>query len=246
VDEAGFAIAVSSPCDHSISLSIGRESMNPLAKLGLPAVTCLILALPASGGDRNAAGGSDRKKGKRGSVKVDNSSPEKVGESFKAAAKAKDWKSLFACLTKESHKMLTGGVMLAAGFSTFGDKDKQESFEALLKKHGVDPAKKFAVGGDPTAGVKDRAALFGDLIQFLEKNSPPPKAGKPRKSFTEQISSVKLTNFKIDGATATADVTQDGKRKREPAEFKKIDGKWYLHFENKIRKGPGFPRKKPN
>jgi len=205
--------------------------MKLLAYLALLTVLCAVLASPLRAGEDKAGG-----KAKRGSVKVDQSSPQKVAESFQTAARKKDWKAMFACVTKESHKALTGGVMLAAAFSTFGDKAKEESLHELMKKHGLDPKKKPDLKGDPTAGVKDRAAFFGDIVQWLEKNSPKPKGGKPRKSFSEQIASVKIANFKIDGATATADAIRNGKKAGEPVEFKKIDGKWYVLIEPRGRR----------
>jgi hypothetical protein len=214
--------------------------MKTLAKHGLLAAMFLSLALPGCGD--KAGDGKDGKDGKDGGAAIDQSSPEKVAESFKAAVKAKDWKAVFACMTKESHKHLLGGLMVGAGFTAaFGDKKKKESFEALMKKHGVDMSKKLGPDDDPTAGIKDKPAMFGDLVEWLDKNSSQ-KKGEKQKSFSEQISSIELTNFKIDGDTATADATQDGKKKGEPTEFKKIDGKWYMHFEEKKSRPKRFPK----
>jgi hypothetical protein len=214
--------------------------MKTLAKHGLLAAMFLSLALPGCGD--KAGDGKDGKDGKDGGAAIDQSSPEKVAESFKKAAGEKDWNTMFACMTQESHKTMLGGVMIGAGFSTFGDEKKKESFEALMKKHGVDTSKKVGPNDDPMAGIKDKPALFGDLVEFLEKNSPQ-KKGEKQKSFSETFSSVELKNFKIDGDKATADVVgKDGGEKEEPAEFRKIDGKWYLHFEDKMSRAKGFPK----
>jgi RNase P protein component len=214
----------------------GSDEMRPLANFCQLTAICVILALPVSAGDTQAASEKKRNQRKVASVKVDQSSPQTVAKSFQEAAAKKDWKAMFACMTKETQQTLTVVMMFASGFSTLGNKDKEQSLHELMKKHGLDPKKKPGLKGDPIAGVKDRAAFFGDLVQWLEKNSPKPEGGKPRKSFSDQIASLKIANFKINGATATADAIRNGKKTGEPLEFKKIDGKWYVHMEPKGRR----------
>jgi hypothetical protein len=243
--------------------------MNSLARLVWLVVISCTLVLTGCGGKKSAHGkaGEDRKDG---ASKADHSSPEKVAESFKKAAKDKDWKTVFACSTDESQTMLLGLMMFFAWDGTFGEAT-EESFNALLKKHGIDPSrnsdamtrfqasmekkhgidpsKKARINEDPTTGIKDKGALFGDLMVFMEKNPSKTKDGKFRKTFPEEFSetysAVEFSNFKIDGATATTDVIRNGKKMGEPAEFKKIDGKWYWNMDLKPRKVPAFPKKKP-
>jgi hypothetical protein len=215
--------------------------MNPLAKHGLLAAICLILAL--SGCSKKTDNGKGGDKGKDAAATIDQSSPEKVAESFKAAAKAKDWNTMFACTTKESH-MLTLHMLIfdvRVTFRAFGDKAQKESFEALMKKHGVDTSKKVGPNDDLTAGTKDKGALFGDLVDLIDKNTPKTKDGKPRKTLSERFSSVEFTNFKTDGDSATADQKVEGKPD-ETAYFKKIDDKWYIDFVKGMQNRKGYPR----
>jgi hypothetical protein len=226
--------------------------MKSLAKHGLLVALLVSLALTGcsgkksgdgKGGDGKGGDGKGGDSGKGGAAKIDQSSPEKVAEAFKKAAKDKDWKTMFACVTEDSHKVLLLPPMMIAGFSAFGDKSKKESLDALMKKHGIDPTKKTDPGEDPTTGIKDKPALFGDLVEWVDKNGTKPKGGKPRKSFTEKIAGLELANFKTEGDTATADIMVDGKKK-DTADFKKIDGKWYVHMDRKQKRAPSFPKNK--
>ncbi|MCH7988332.1 MAG: hypothetical protein IID46_04180 [Planctomycetes bacterium] len=210
--------------------------MTDLAKYAF--VLTLSLAFAGCGDDKKTGETNNKKGSSR--VTIDQSSPEKVAESFRQACKAKDWKSVFACVTKESYDTLVFGTMKTAGFSTSGDEDKTNSLNELFEKHGIDDQiKKLA--GNPVTVVKDKMALFDDLMDWLEKNAPASK-----KNMILQLASVRFSNFKTEGDKAIADFSMNGQKSGKPAEFKKLDGQWFLDMV--VRSGgtrtapPRFPR----
>jgi len=199
------------------------------------------------GGEKTKTGkGKGKKRG--GSVTIDQSSPQKVTESFQKALKAKDWNGTFACLTESSQDTLAIGALMTAGFSTFGNEQRKTSLDKVLKGHGLDVEGKKKPGAHPLEGVASKPAFFGDLMEWLDNNPLPNKSGKSAGSFVDQLANAEITNFKIDGDTATADISMGGKKKSQPAEFKKIDGKWYISMEQrggrvKRTAPPPFPKK---
>ncbi|MFQ5732438.1 MAG: hypothetical protein ACE5KM_10865 [Planctomycetaceae bacterium] len=192
-------------------------------------VLALTMTLAGCGGGDKKTGNGNGDNGD-GGVTVDQSTPQKTAESWKKALSAKDWKSVFACVTEESRLYMPMGLMMTASFSAGSDKDKDKSLKALLTKHGAEMSfeEKKAVGG-----VKDKAAFVGALVDWMEKNAPP-KDGKP--GMIEQMANAELSNFKIDGDKATADISFHGKKQTRPAEFTKIGGKWYLAMSGKAKK----------
>lgn len=215
------------------------------------ALLALLVALAGCGKKTSNKSDENQKDAENGksAPSVDLSTPQKAAESFRKAAAAKDWKGAFACLTDESKDTLLMVMVLGSGFSTFGDEKKAASLKELMKKHGIDEdkqkKKKLAPGQMPFDDVKDKAALMADLSDWMEKNSGE-NGKKGRKSMAEQMAASEFSNFKIEGDKATADVSVGGKKKSRPAEFKKIDGKWYLHMAMKAgpgAKAPPFPKK---
>ncbi len=186
-----------------------------------------------------------KQKGKKvanGGVTVDHSSPQAVAASFKKAAEQKDWDAMFSSMTDDSHEMLTTGLMFGASMTAFQDQAKQDSLEQLLQKHGIDTSKKKKLTKSPTAGAKDQSALFADLIDWMEKNTPEDKKGQAMTPMAERFATTEFSNFQIQGDQATADVSIGGMKKQRPAEFRLIDGKWYFHLEPRVTKAKGFPK----
>jgi hypothetical protein len=218
--------------------------MKSFAKHGMTFAICLTLALSGCSGKKTGDGkGGDKggDKGNGGAATIDQSSPEKVAEAFKKAAADKDWKTMFTCSTDNAKMILIMGPMSRAEGVAFSDASKKESLDAILKKHGIDPTKKPGPDDDPMAGVKDKAALFADLTDWLDKNRPKSKNGKPRPSMVDRIANTEFNNFKTTGDTATAEMSSGGRKM--PIDFKKIDGKWYVHIDLSPR-APSFPKKK--
>jgi len=158
----------------------------------------------------------------------------------------KDWETAFACLTDDSQKQLLMGPLMATAFAAGQDAKKKESLNALMKTHGLDPKAK---GKDALNNVKNKGALFGDLLGWLEENLPEGK-GKGITEMSEKISQAQFSNFNIDGDTATADVANQDGQKKDTVHFRKIDGQWYVEFRGpgaskSNRPTPKFPKNGP-
>jgi hypothetical protein len=75
------------------------------------------------------------------------------------------------------------------------------------------------------APIKDKAAFIAEMFALLEKMTEDDD-GPPG------VFSGKLADLQIEGDTATAvQVTdQDGNQQREPIEFRRINGRWFVHL----------------
>lgn len=161
-------------------------------------------------------------------------SPEAVFKAFNQAAAKKDFKAMFDYVTPESQNSLVGLPLLAAGFATFGDEDKQSSLESLVKKHGLDPDNLQGPEGEKQfekIGSDQKAALFADLVAWLDKNMP---EGQP--GFSEELAKsdkMTLSDVSITGETA-AGKSKDADGEVDDIFFKQIDGKWYVDFEKTL------------
>lgn len=176
-------------------------------------------------------------------------SPEAAFSNFKSAVGNNDWKTATQQMTVESQDGLASMMLMVAPFSMMMDPEnaeaKQKSFEALLAKHGIEEPKTDenaenksadAAPQNPTdagkdmkdmlANVKDKPALIGDLMAWVDKNS---KGGD---KMMVGIETSELKDVKIDGqkATGTLVMTKDGETSNEPIEFRQVDGKWYIHL----------------
>jgi hypothetical protein len=107
-----------------------------------------------------------------------------------------------------------------AEFAAGSDDARMQSKTAILKKHGIQDDSKTP--GFPE--IKDKAGLLSDLSDWLEKNAP------DRKPKLVVMADAELSTFKTDGDTATATVSMGGKKGSKRAEFKRLDGKWYIDF----------------
>lgn len=210
----------------------------------------LVALLLVVGCGKSESEDSDNNENKNGDgVTIDQSTPQKAVESFKAAAKAKDGRKMFACITEESKPQLLFISVMTATFSTIRDEDKQKALQEIMKKHGVDPKLKLTSGIDAMADAKDKDSLYGELKTWWEENKLEPKAGaRTRTLILEQLAAIELSNYEIEDDRAFADMTMAGKTKTRSPLFKKIDGKWYIDIVGglKIKKpriGPRFPKK---
>ena len=180
-------------------------------------MTVLVIGCGKSEGPK---GDENGKQGKS----IDQSTPEKVLESFKKAANNEDWTSAFACMTAESQVAFIKFVVVDAALTAGADKSK--SFKSLIKKHG------FELDQEPDfMSVDDKPALFGDLISWMKQNSE-----KKEESFSMVLAKTEFTNFKIEGDTATADTgSKTNGKDSEKIHFVRTNEKWYLNFAETIK-----------
>jgi hypothetical protein len=169
--------------------------------------------------------------------------PEAAFNTFKSAVGNNDWETATAQLTSESQDVLASGMMMMAAFASISfdadeAKAREESFNQLLAKHGLDKDQMdqdTAFGaedpseamGDLMAPVKNKPAFVADMIAWIEKNSDDENGG-----MMEEITSGQLQGVEITGDTAKGKIamTKDGETNEEPVEFRKIGGKWFIHL----------------
>lgn len=159
------------------------------------------------------------------------STPEAAFEGFKGGMVAKDYSSAFSYLTAESQDLLVGVMMIGAGFSTFGSEENATKLNEILEKHGVDSKSSNEKSFED---VKDKGALFGDLLGFLESLSG--ADGEEPEPFTGKFETAELKDVKVDGDKATGTVGD------EPMHFVKIDGRWLIDMKASMGpSGAGAP-----
>jgi len=172
----------------------------------------------------------------KGNIAVKQSSPEQVANSYTIAMRTKDWERAFACATPAWQNALVKNALFDAAITAGFTKEASvlRSLADLAQKHGLD-IKQLEIarlaGDDITTSVKavaQKPAFYGDLISFmggLEAAIEPNPA--------EPMATASFSDFKVDGATATAKVTfefPESHFRGEPATwyFVRIDKKWYV------------------
>jgi hypothetical protein len=161
-------------------------------------------------------------------------SPQAAFDAMKVALSEDDWKTAASCMDEASQDMLAGGLVFGVAFMVATDEDKQKKAEKLLKKHGLDPNEEGGDDGESTGGisslasaVKDKPTFIADFFEFIKENTPDDDFDRPR-----EIGSGTLTGVKADGAQASGTVKTKG-GKNEQLEFRKIDGRWFVHLPEK-------------
>jgi hypothetical protein len=189
-------------------------------------------------------------------------SPQEVFDAFKTAAAKEDYKGFTECLTNDSRKVLTGGMVFGvvmirqfAGLAGkgAGDEAKMKPLEDALKKHGItdDFLKKVSADGpklgDPVAlknaimkmaePVKDHGAFMADVVAATKQMGAKEDPSKKLMSFkTAELRDVKTSG---DTATGTVVIRDGGAEKSEPIHFRKEEGGWRIDVtEMMMKKGP--------
>ncbi len=166
--------------------------------------------------------------------KAGGSTPEDVFEQAKKAGSAKDYRTFYACIDPDGADGMLLAMSVGAGFTCMDNKDAQKELEGITTKHGLktDDKKPLGLGDKEKAkqaakelfkDVKDRPALFSDLVTFMQKH------GKD-KNVLGDLDGTTLKDLKVDGTTAKAkQVLKDGKESQ--IAFVKRDERWYLTFD---------------
>lgn len=199
-----------------------------------PAAYLLILILLAGCGSDEEA----KQENKKPEVaKAGYDSPEAAFRALKSAFVQDDWKTAASCMDKTSQDMLAGSMVFGVDFVATDGKKRKE-VEKLFKKHGIKPNEEGDVdfsGGMASlaADVKDKPAFIAEVFEFIKRNSDDDFDGPGR------IGKGSLTGLNTKGNSATATVkVKDAKN--EPIEFRKIDGRWFVHLpEKKFGAGDG-------
>jgi hypothetical protein len=232
----------------------GRASQVPHLVTSIPGTSpVLVRAAPVSQG--KAEGKAQRKderkdQGKEKIVKTDNT-PEGVFRAFEKAARTKDHRAFFLCLTPESQEQMTGtlvsaGIMMGKASALISDPEKNKAARelgAVLVKHGVTPEvqgkllKEFfrtkpskddqKANAQRTASmakpVKNRVDFYAAAMPLFERLAGETMAPP---------SDTTLKDLKVNGdrASGVAVFKVKGKDKRDKVEFHKVAGKWKVHL----------------
>ena len=155
--------------------------------------------------------------------------PEETFAEAKRAMETRDWKALYAAFEPESSDWLLFALAAAAGYSAGDDEAASKELSELLDRHGADAKEmKEATGSREKVGralrrtfadVRDREALFVELMEFNEKRS---KQAEPFRILGERLQDVE-----VKGDTATAAMALKDGSSRE-LKFTRVEGRWRI------------------
>ncbi len=179
-----------------------------------------------------------------GPVAPKRSTPQATTESYWTAMYEEDWETAFVCLLPEQRLMQLGATIGGGIFAAL-EKDKEEPFEALLKKHGLTVEDLLERNHrnrskEILAQVDDPAAFYSDLMNWLATIP-----GSEAAEFVEEVRKarreLKITNVEIEGDTATVHhhtLKDDGGTGPSGLTVVKKQGdKWYIDMAESKDKG---------
>lgn len=183
------------------------------------------------------------------------STPEQTLAAVKAASKnGNDAKLCHYFTPTAQHDLAAGMVMMGSMMQAMSakptkdskeydksldekDKKRSEALKALFKKHDLteknrpeihidlnDSKEKQQAELRKLAGpIKDHCQFFGDFVKVMRQFAETPDARMIEDN-------AKLENLKIDGGHATAEFVQsrEGRERRSPIAFEKMDGQWLI------------------
>ena len=164
--------------------------------------------------------------------------PEATLQTAKVAFADNDYNKFCDCLSDDGRDQLAASMVFMGGVMQMGpESDEAKEVAAVFKKHGLDKESRSKVTIDTSANekdqkeqfkklvapIKDRSAFIVDMIAVIRKHSDKPDA----RLFEADA---KLTDLKIDGQIATANVvqTRDGKQQTTPIKFAKNGSHWKI------------------
>ena len=168
------------------------------------------------------------------STGVGGTSPEDCFLRMKAANDAKDWGAYHDLLTKASQDAMLPTLSFLGGAMSQGDEAAGKAYAAILTTHGLEnlsgeQAPDVSRGGgemnDLFKDVKDRKQLFADLMGFAI-------ARRDQMGDTDTVQGIE--GITVDGDEARAQIVAvdaKGKELRDPARFRKVDGRWFAEID---------------
>jgi hypothetical protein len=196
----------------------------------LPSIFLLaVVGMLAGCGESKSDGGAPQSGANAApATKPGSDTPQQAFEAARSALAKKDPKAMLDSGHPSQRQVFLAQFVMMGGMGTMGNEEKGKAFDALLQKHSVvadktksplmiqDQAARTQALDQMFAGVKDQAALLGDLMQFV---------GDGMKM--EIAPDAKLEGLTENGDTASATAV-DGKGTRMPMQFKKHEGRWYM------------------
>jgi hypothetical protein len=162
-------------------------------------------------------------------------SPQEAGEAFIAAMTRKDWKTGFRCFAPEDRDLVIAHLITMTRFVTARAEKAEQAAEALLKKHGFEPAKAEEAVKTASIGVeanqdkpdwkpvvkafvdqiKDKELLFASTLTWLDQDY-----GGDRKVGACSLQELKATEDAATGQLNTGSA--------HTVHFRKVDGRWFM------------------
>jgi hypothetical protein len=160
--------------------------------------------------------------------------PEVVFARLQAAIDKKEWKAALQCFEPRAHDGFLVAATMDATLAAMNKKKDQPGFNEILTRHGVtsgtlpkesinlsDREKMKDLLVQPYASVKDKPALFADLMDYVELVG----------SFSQRSSLLlmprgRISNVQMKTKGARADLTRPEGTRTEKVHFLKGDDGW--------------------
>ena len=161
--------------------------------------------------------------------------PEEVFAAFRTATQENDMPTVVSLLTPPSQGMMTIGLVMSASFMTIEDESKQESLDAIFRKHIADWDDESEVIGENegpeaiVAAIDDMPGFVREVSDWIDANGGDGEGG------FQEIG--ELGEVTISGDTASAQIeTEMGP---QPIEFHNVGGAWRIHLPGPETGGAG-------
>ena len=147
----------------------------------LPSIFLLaVVGMLAGCGESKSDGGAPQSGANAApATKPGSDTPQQAFEAARSALAKKDPKAMLDSGHPSQRQVFLAQFVMMGGMGTMGNEEKGKAFDALLQKHSVvadktksplmiqDQAARTQALDQMFAGVKDQAALLGDLMQFF-------------------------------------------------------------------------------
>ncbi len=146
----------------------------------------------------------------------DQSTPEAVAGSLRAAMRARDWRSALTCILPEHRARLVAATYYGAAHIPSGDEAAGRELAALIERHGLQAERVEAFELDALVVMLD------DIMRWSARFLAPEKA----LDLAERAARTTYSEFQTAGEYVYAIATCDGRRSQ--TRFVQRDGRWYV------------------
>jgi hypothetical protein len=193
-------------------------------------------------GDSSAdAGGDSNKQSGTKQVEIDHGSPTSLFESMIQAGVAGDNAGVISAYTPKARQEMAAGMIAMVPTADLLPGADKPAMLAVLKKHGIAEADLPSLGpgvqyeaGELAKGIKDKPAFIAAMMDEAADLPGAPGVSMATPFAGAAGQSLKLTELKTEGDSASARVSSGGQTSNQDRKlyFTRIDGKWYISPEN--------------
>lgn len=141
--------------------------------------------------------------------------PQEAAEGFRQAMIERAWARAMSYLTREMQEGLVGGVCMGTAYALDGDREKGESFAAVLDRHGL-------LGQKQLPASADIAVIFCDVMDWIDANLD----GEQQFDLPGSIAAGVYSDFRVEGDRAYAKLSRG--EQTHQARFSRVDSFWYV------------------